>query len=262
MGLITIVLASALHLGAQTPAATGVIAGCIVDRTERRLPGVTVAATGEGRRHTTEADKSGCYELKGLTPGSYRVTARLPGFTNVTRDNVVVTPGPVTGLDLTMNVSSICECVLLTGTLADHFKRADAVLHVRITGPASGQPMPSEYYRHAAAVLHALKHLSGGTPPATVSLLEHQANAAPGPYDVDQELVAFLRSVRADEFAIVNGDRGLIVNNQKHAMVFLVRDGQIVDAPTEFSRYIGATLDSFMYELRALGSVAGPPEGL
>lgn len=48
----------------------------------------------------------------------------------------------------------------------------------------------------------------------------------------------------------MNSDPGL-VTPEKSAMVFLVRGGQIVDAPTEFSKYVGSTLDSFMYELRS-----------
>jgi hypothetical protein len=42
---------------------------------------------------TTTADAGGCYELKHLPIGSYRVTARLTGFDNATRDGVTIAPG-------------------------------------------------------------------------------------------------------------------------------------------------------------------------
>ena len=117
------------------------------------------------------------------------------------------------------------------------------------------QPDGSVYYEHAAAVLHNIKQTPNAG--ATVPLLEDQSNAAPVPYDVDDEFVAFLSTAR-DGFTILNGSRGLIVNNEKHAMVFRVRDGQIVDAPSAFSQYVGATLDTFMFELRALARKDGP----
>jgi hypothetical protein len=233
------------------PQATGTIAGCVVDSTHKPLPGVTVAATGAELRHTTEANTSGCYELKGVKPGSYRVTIRLRGFTNFNRDNVVVGPDSTTLLDATMTISPICECVLIAGTLADLVKQADAVLHVRLTGPAAAEP-PGLYYPHAATVLHAIKQ--SPNPTDAIVLLENQRSGAPLPYEVDQELVVFLRSVPGHGFTIVNGDPGLAAAGRKYALAFLVRDGQIADAPTEFSKYVGMTLDAFMYELRSVRS--------
>ncbi len=245
-----VVLVTAVVTYAQAPGqATGSIAGCIMDATGRRLPGVTVVATGESARHTTEANTTGCYEIKAVTPGPYRVTARLVGFNNVTRDNVAVAGGSPTSLDLTMSISPICECVRVTGSLAQALKEADAVLHLRIAAPTGRGTSASIYYRHSATVLHAIKAASdSGT---TVALLQNQRSGASLPYDADQELVAFLRSVPGKGYTIINGDPGLVIGNEKYALVFLVRDGQIVDAPTAFSRYIGTTVDSFMYELRA-----------
>jgi hypothetical protein len=242
--LAFIVIAAALWI----PQSTGSIAGCIVDSARQPLPGVTVIATGESLRHTTETTKAGCYELKGLAPGSYRVTTRLQGFTNVTRDNVAVAAGSGTPLDVTMNVSGMCDCVLVNLTLAEHVSAADAVLHLRITGPRAGQPPGATYYQHAATVLHAVK--SAGSPESTIPLVQDQTSGAPDPYDRNQEMVAFLRSAQGLGFAIVNGNPALNSGKQQTAMVFLVRDGQIIDAPTKFSRYIGATLESFMYDLR------------
>jgi len=72
------------------------LAGCVSDTMAQRLPGATVVATGGGVRRTTEADTSGCYELKGLPSGSYRVTTRLPAFDNLTHDDVHVAAATVT----------------------------------------------------------------------------------------------------------------------------------------------------------------------
>src|SRR5436190_24101682 len=119
---------------------TGSIAGCIVDAMHKPLPGVTVVARGESVRGTIETNTLGCYNLKGLAPGAYRVTARLLGFTNVTRDNVRVSANAPASLDLTMSVSGKCDCPAVQRTLAERVQEADAVYHVRILGPMAGQP--------------------------------------------------------------------------------------------------------------------------
>lgn len=61
----------------------------------QRLSGVTVVAKSGRVQLTTTADAGGCYELQDLRSGSYRVTARLPGFDNVTRDGVKIVTGSV-----------------------------------------------------------------------------------------------------------------------------------------------------------------------
>jgi Carboxypeptidase regulatory-like domain len=241
-------LAPILLAFAVTSYATGSIAGCIVDPMRQPLPGVTVVATGESLRDTTETDAAGCYSLKRVHPGAYRVTARLAGFANVTRDKIVVRSDAATTLDMTMSVSPICECVLIDGTLQELINGADAVLHLRVMGPLEGQPSQSPYsYVHAAAVLHVLKSTEPGA--KVIALLQNQKGGSAAPYDVDQEMVVFLQRGR-DGLSIINDDPGLIVDGKKAALAFLVRDGEIVDAPSRFSSDVGRTLDSFMYELR------------
>jgi len=247
---MTLVLAIVLLAAGATAQATGSIAGCIVDPMHQPLPGVTVVGRGVAVRGTTETNTKGCYNLKGLPPGPYRVTVRLPGFTNVTRDNVNVAADTPASLDVTMSVSPICECIQVGGsTLADLVKAADAVVHLRIAGPLGGQPPGSRNYQHAAAVLHALK----GVPPdvRTIPLLQNQLSGAPLPYDVDDEMVAFLRSVGDNGYSIINDDPGLSVSGQKVVLLFQIRDGQVTATPKEFSKYTGTTLDSLLYELRA-----------
>jgi Carboxypeptidase regulatory-like domain len=160
----------------------------------QRLPGVAVVAKSGRVQLTTTADAGGCYELKDLPAGSYRVTARLPGFDNVTRDGVKIVPGTVARLDVAMRVSAICECVRLGGTtLAEQWAHADAVLHARLSASESQPATPVGYYRHVATVIDALKKPAAPLK-RPVSVLQNQRSAAPGPYDIDQELVIFLRS--------------------------------------------------------------------
>ena len=111
---------------------------------------------------------------------------------NVTRDEVSIAAGNVARLDVAMRISAICECVRLGGTtLAEQWDHADAVLHVRLSASELQPTAPVGYYRHVAAVIDALKRpaTSLATP---VFVLQNQRSAAPGRYDIDQELVMFL----------------------------------------------------------------------
>jgi hypothetical protein len=109
------------------------------------------------------------------------------------------------------------------------------------------------YYRHAATVLNVLKKPAG---PLTtpVFVLQNQRSAAAGPYDIDQELVMFLKSQGPGGFAITNDEPGLAVPTGSYdpAIVFLIQDGHIQRAPSDLSRYVGMPLDVFLEELRAL----------
>jgi hypothetical protein len=60
----------------------GTIAGTITDESKNTIPGVTVTAVdaqGE-KRASVISDRNGSYNLAGLQPGTYTVTAVLPGF--------------------------------------------------------------------------------------------------------------------------------------------------------------------------------------
>ena len=66
--------------------------------------------------------------------------------------------------------------------------------------------------------------------------------------------MAFLESSGSDAFRITNDEPGLAVptGSPDPSMVFLVQDGRIQRAPSEFSRYVGTPIDSFLEELRTL----------
>jgi len=246
------ILSLAIQAAAQSQPFVGSLAGCATIATQR-LPGVTIVANSGRVQMTTTADANGCYELNDVPIGSYRVTARLAGFDNVTRDRVNVVSGSVARVDFAMGMSAICECVRLGGTtLASQWNHADAVLHVRLSAPESQPTTPTGFYRHVATVIDALKRPAGSSE-TPVFVLQSQRQAAPGPYDVDQELVVFLTAIESREFVIVNDEPGLADRRAipGPGMVFLVQDGGILSAPPDFSRYVGWPLDRFLKELRA-----------
>lgn len=247
-------MALALQAPPQTLSAAGSLVGCASDTTQQRLPGVTVVAKTGRVQRTTTADAGGCYEFRDLPIGVYRVAARLAGFDNVTRDGVKIVAGNAPRLNVAMRVSAICECVGLGGTtLTQQWDHADAVLHVRLSASESQPTTPVGYYRHLATVIDALKKPAASLETA-VFVLQNQRSAAPGPYDIDQELVVFLRSVGSSGFVITNDEPGLAVPTGGYdpAVAFLIQDARIQRAPSEFSRYVGMPLDAFLGELRAL----------
>jgi hypothetical protein len=252
--LAAIILTLAVQEAPHAPSSAGSLAGCASDTMTQRLPGVTVVAK-RGRVHLiTTADAGGCYELKNVPSGAYRVTARLTGFDNVTRDDVSIVTGSVARLDFAMRVSAICECVRVGGTtLAEQWDHADAVLHVRLAASESQPATPVGYYRHVATVIDALKKPAAPleTP---LFVLQTQRSAAPGPYEIGQELVMFLRSSDSGGFMIANDEPGLAVpsGSSDPAIVFLIQDGHVQRAPAESSRYVGMPLGAFLDELRAL----------
>jgi hypothetical protein len=246
--ILGLVLAAAVQIGSQVSITPGSIVGCISDMVSKRVPGATVIAKGGGVEWSAATDNSGCYEFEELPPASYRVTSRSIGFDNVTRDRLVVRPSAPTRLDITLHVSGMCECIRVTRTLAEHWSRADGVLHVRLSDSEPVASTPQGDYRHAATVLNALKEPKHAGP-SSLFVLQNQRNGVPGPFDVGQELVVFLESVGPDAFRIINDGPGVDVFE---SLAFVVQRGRIQRAPSEFSRYVGMPIAGFLDELRKL----------
>ena len=246
------ILALLLAIGVQEPVAAGSIAGCLVDIVSQRLPGTTVMVNGVGIQRTAEADSAGCYALRDLPSGSYRVTASLAGFSNVTRNKVMVGASTVTRLDFTMRIAPICECVRVTRTLAEHLEYADGVFHVRISDDEPDGSDEQGYYPHRAEVIAAVKQAASPAPAAIALLQNHRGGGLPL-FDVGQELVVFLKSFSPGAFYITNDEPGLATAGDRFpAMAILIQKGRILQTPTELSRYIGMPTETLLQDLRAV----------
>lgn len=247
------IIAFAFLFTAQAPSTTGTIAGCVTDPIMQRLRGTTIVATGARVKRMTMADASGCYELRDMPPGSYRVTSLLRGFNNVTRDGVAVSRAAVTQLDFTTRPSSMCECIFPAGpTVAEHWNFANVVVHVRLSESPPESAAPPGHYRHVATVLNAFKLPSGGVLRGPIFVLQNQEGGLWEPYDVGQEAVLFLQSWKGSDFVITYDDPGHASNDDPPAIAFLIQNGRIVHAPPGFSGYVGERIAVFLDELRAL----------
>ncbi len=94
---------------AQSQATTGNIEGRIVDQQGAAVPNVSVTAKNQdtGFEKTVSSNEDGTYTIILLPSGSYRVTtAALQGFGAATYENVPVTVGGKTALEINLNVGT------------------------------------------------------------------------------------------------------------------------------------------------------------
>ena len=102
-------------LSAQTG---GVIDGTVVDDQGGVLPGVAFTLTNidTGVVRTAVSESDGRYRFGGLQPGTYGLTAELPGFATVAVERLTVTIGLQLTQNLKLQVQSLQETVTVSGT--------------------------------------------------------------------------------------------------------------------------------------------------
>ena len=94
------------------------LAGTVRDASGAVLPGVTVEAASPAlieKVRTTVSDGTGLYRILDLTPGTYKLTFTLPGFTTVIREGVDVSGGAVITINAEMRVGGVQETITVTG---------------------------------------------------------------------------------------------------------------------------------------------------
>lgn len=241
---VAIVCTSAPAFG-QT---TGSVTGCFTDQINQPLPRVTVSLSAQGKRMTTLADDRGCYEFRELPAGVYRITARLLGFNNVTRDKVNISPGQIERVSLSMRVSTICECLARPTTLEGLYDQADVVVYARILHHYNELPSRPGFFTQMAEALETFKHHnSGGPSNNALTFFQNQSNGTPDPYDTGQELVLFLSWLPIENML----SEGLYPQN---VTVVSIQAGSVTDAPGELGSYVGSPTTDLLAELRKLGS--------
>src|SRR4029434_916916 len=113
-----VLLALALAVVVPSLAAAQSIAGVVRDASGGVLPGVSVEASSPvliEKVRTAVSDGTGQYRIENLTPGSYKVTYTLPGFTTIERARVEVTTGVTITLNADMRLGGVQETITVTG---------------------------------------------------------------------------------------------------------------------------------------------------
>jgi hypothetical protein len=104
---------------AQGVGSSGDIKGTLTDPTGGVIPKATIVVEDaeKGIRRTSVTDENGQYEFAGLSPSTYRVTAKASGFQTEILKDVVVTVGQTVILDFRMKISAGSEVVEVTTEL-------------------------------------------------------------------------------------------------------------------------------------------------
>lgn len=81
---------------------TGNLYGTVVDEQGNPLPGVTVTFSGGGAPQVQVTNAQGQFRFLGLSPGSYKLTAQLEGFSTLEYPNISIAVGRNTTIEATL----------------------------------------------------------------------------------------------------------------------------------------------------------------
>src|SRR5437660_7403138 len=119
-----------VHSSAQTSNAA--VGGFVQDPSQAFIPGVTVTATNTqtGVVTTALSNESGTYNIPGLPPGTYKLTAELPGFKTQVINDVQLGQSAIARYNFTLQVGAAAETVEVT---------AEATALIAESSPTIGQ---------------------------------------------------------------------------------------------------------------------------
>jgi hypothetical protein len=118
VAIVRTLLFAALLCSLSSPALAQSIAGTVRDSSGGILPGVSVEAASPAlieKARTVVTDGAGQYQIIDLRPGTYTVTFTLQGFNTIVRQNLELSGGGVTTVNVDMRVGGIQETLTVTG---------------------------------------------------------------------------------------------------------------------------------------------------
>jgi Fe(3+) dicitrate transport protein len=110
-----ILITPALPTLAQSSKAS--LAGRVVDQNQATITGAQVILSNKGanKERTFVTDASGSYRFDELQPGEYQLMAVARGF-SIAEQTVFLKSGEIGAIDLTLQLSSLAETVLVTSS--------------------------------------------------------------------------------------------------------------------------------------------------
>lgn len=210
-GLLTgiLMLMTAGSLPAQS--APGKVHGLVADASGAVIPGTAISVKGKsGRAETTSADARGTFQISGLAPGQYTMSASFKGFGIVTKD-FELTSGQDLNLDLVLkpavqqleilvqgkegeeegqgrgvgvSADSNANATVISGKELDYLSDDPSDLAndlLELAGPAAG-PSGGQIY---------VDGFSSGTLPSKVSIREVRINQ--NPFAAEQDKLGYGR---------------------------------------------------------------------
>jgi hypothetical protein len=108
-----LILCCAICVAAVAQSSNASVGGTVADASGALIPGVSVTATntGTGIVSTTVSNEAGSYQFPPLQPGSYTVSAELPGFRKQIFNNVGLGISQQVRLNFTLQVSNVATAV-------------------------------------------------------------------------------------------------------------------------------------------------------
>jgi hypothetical protein len=136
------------------------VTGTVIDPSGALIPGVEVSATNvnTGIVNTSLTNEAGSYQLPSLQPGTYKVTASLPGFQTQTYENVQLSQSQQVRLNFQLKVAGQAQAVEVTVS-------ADTVLAT--TTASVGNVLSEESVRNLPLATRNVIDLIATTPGAT-----------------------------------------------------------------------------------------------
>jgi hypothetical protein len=227
---------------------TSVIAGCVTGDGSP-LPAATITIMAPGTRIMLQADQQGCYQMS-VPAGRYRITARLTGFDNVTRDRVRVAAGQLVRVDLATRLSAICECFTTPTTLRHLFAFADAVAYLRILNIETLLPPRHALFTQTAQVIEVLKiHDAMSSRGSTLTFSQEQVSGTPEPYVPGEEYVLFLRWWPTERMLVATSN---FHEGNHTATMFVVEGGIVTRSPPSLAQFTGKPVEFLLAELRRI----------
>jgi hypothetical protein len=116
------------------------VGGFVQDPTQAFIPGVTVTAsnTQTGVATTAITNESGTYNVSGLLPGIYKLSAELPGFKTQIINDVQLGQGVTARYNFTLQVGAVADSVEVT---------AQATALIAESSPTIGQVLAEKQVR-------------------------------------------------------------------------------------------------------------------
>ncbi|HYN00808.1 MAG TPA: carboxypeptidase-like regulatory domain-containing protein, partial [Vicinamibacteria bacterium] len=123
---ITLLLAAAvllLPVAGYAQSFNGSVSGTILDPSGSPVPGASLVLrnTGTGVELRRVSEASGSYAFRNLVPGTYDLSAEIPGFQPFARRGILVAPNGDVRLDVTMSLGAQTEQVEVVGASTMQF---------------------------------------------------------------------------------------------------------------------------------------------
>src|SRR5207244_2014541 len=131
--LALVLLLCVVHVeSASGQSANASVGGFVQDPSQAFIPGVTVTATNTQTGVVTSAlsNESGIYNISGLLPGTYKLSAELPGFKTQVINDVQLGQSVTARYNFTLQVGAAAETVEVT---------AEATALIAQSSPTIGQ---------------------------------------------------------------------------------------------------------------------------